>query len=73
MIIGNLHSIKIKAGSKEEAKFTELLKTVGVDRSRVMCKPGYLFWTEYDEYIISDGLWKQIEHGLGDILKRRNR
>lgn len=38
----------------------DILRKVEVKPKLVLCKRGYLFWTECDEYILSDGLFKQI-------------
>lgn len=69
---GKIHKLKIIPGSKQESKFFEILKTVGVKPERVMCRRGFIFWTKYDEYLISDGLWKQIGGNLsgGGAAKR---
>ena len=42
----------------------EILKKADVKLELVLCKPGYLFWTADDEYILSDGLWKKIEDDI---------
>lgn len=65
--MSRLHNIRIKPGSKQESQFTKLLNSVGVDRSNVHCRPGYLFWTPYDEYILSDGLYRLIEDKIHNI------
>lgn len=57
-----IHSIRCIPGSKREKKFLSLMSKVGVKPELLMCKKGELFETEYDEYIISDGLYAQIEH-----------
>lgn len=65
--MSRLHNIRIKPGSKQESQFTKLLNSVGVDRSNVHCRLGYLFWTPYDEYILSDGLYRLIEDKIHNI------
>lgn len=57
---GGLHSIRCIPGSKREKEFLKLMDKIGVKRDLLMCKRGNLFETEYDEYIISDGLYQTI-------------
>lgn len=57
---GGLHSIRCIPGSKREKEFLKLMDKIGVKRDLLMCKRGDLFETEYDEYIISDGLYQTI-------------
>ena len=59
-----VHSIKVYPYSEAETYFMELLKKVNVNQSSVICRLGALFGTEYNEYIISDGLYKQISEFL---------
>ena len=59
--MGGIHTIRCVRGSKRERKFLELMDRVGVKRELLMCKTMELFETDYDEYIISDGLYKTIE------------
>ena len=65
------HKLKIVPGSKQESKFFKALKSVGVKPERVMCRRGFVFWTKYDEYLISDGLWKQIGNSLEKLASRK--
>lgn len=69
-IIGAIHRIKIRPNSEQEMRFTEILKTVGVDRNNIPCRFGYIFWTPFDEYTISDGLYKQIHKDLENLISR---
>ena len=55
-----LHRMKIIPGSDKETKFIEELDRIGVNRERILCRHGNLFDTEYDEYLISDGLYKRL-------------
>ena len=65
--ISTIHLVKIIPGSREETRFIEVLDSVGVNRENVLCRLGRLFRTEYDEYIISDGLYKQIPKVIENI------
>lgn len=64
-----IHKLKIVAGSEAEVKFMELLNEANVKPETVMCRLGSVFETPYNEYIISDGLYKQI----GDSLRKIRR
>lgn len=59
--MGGIHTIRCVRGSKRERKFLELMDRNGVRRDLLICKPRELFETDYDEYVISDGLYKTIE------------
>ena len=59
-----LHKMKVKPGSEGEVYFIQLLEAVGVKPERVMCRLGSVFGTDYNEYILSDGLYKQIQNYL---------
>lgn len=67
---GRIHTIKIIPGSKKESDFMKLLDSVGVKHDLVMCKRGLIFETEYDEYIISDGLYEQISEKFEKLRGR---
>ena len=67
---GRLHTIKIIPGSKKESDLMKLLDSVGVKHDLVMCKKGLIFETEYDEYIISDGLYEQISEKFEKLRGR---
>lgn len=67
---GRLHTIKIIPGSKKESDLMKLLDSVGVKHDLVMCKKGLVFETEYDEYIISDGLYEQISEKFEKLRGR---
>lgn len=64
-----IHKLKIVPGSEAEVKFMELLNEANVKPETVMCRLGSVFGTPYNEYIISDGLYKQI----GDSLRKIRR
>lgn len=70
VIIASIHIIKIKPNSEQETRFTKILENVGVDQKNIPCRFGYIFWTPFDEYIISDGLYKQIYKDLEKINSR---
>lgn len=55
-----IHSIKVQPDSKGEQYFMDLLARVEVAHESVICRLGSMFGKEYDEYIISDGLFDQI-------------
>lgn len=59
--------LQIKPGSDAEDKFKILLKSVGVKPDLVMCRVASVFNTRYDEYILSEGLYKQIQNSLDGI------
>lgn len=71
--ISAIHSVKIIPGSKEEIWFTEALVKIGVDREKVLCRPGYLFWKDCDEYIVSNGLYKQMPKLIDKINRSYSR
>ncbi len=58
--MGRIHAIRVQSGTEEESKFMTILDSVGVKRESVICKLGMIFDTPYDEYLISDGLYKLI-------------
>lgn len=59
-----IHKMKVEPGSEGETYFIQLLEEVGVKPERVMCRLGSVFGTDYNEYILSDGLYKQIQNYL---------
>lgn len=59
-----IHILKIKAKSEAEKGFMQLLKEVDVNPDSVMCRLGAVFGTDYNEYILSDGLFQQIREHL---------
>lgn len=59
--MGGVHSIRCVRGSKREKEFKKLLDKAGVKWDLVLCKRGEDFETDYDEYIISEGLYKTIQ------------
>ena len=59
-----IHILKIKPKSEAEKAFMQLLKDVYVKPDSVMCRLGSIFGTDYNEYILSDGLFQQIREHL---------
>ena len=59
-----IHILKIKPKSEAEEAFMQLLKEVDVKPDSVMCRLGAVFDTDYNEYILSDGLFQQIREHL---------
>lgn len=59
-----IHKMKVEPGSEGETYFIQLPEEVGVKPERVMCRLGSVFGTDYNEYILSDGLYKQIQNYL---------
>lgn len=62
--MGKIHRLRIIPGSEGEEYFMNLLNDVGVKHDSVICKLGTVFNTPYNEYTISDGLFKQIRSYL---------
>lgn len=65
-----IHVIKIYPGSETEDKFIKLLKDVNVKPDLIMCRLGSVFGTDYDEYILSDGLYRLIRDPLESMIMR---
>lgn len=61
IFIGRIHLVKIKPHTEEETRFIKALEDVGVKHESVICKQGFIFDKPYDEYLISDGLYKLIQ------------
>ena len=59
--MGRIHAIRVRSGTDEESRFMDILDSVGVKRKSVICKQGFIFDTPYDEYLISDGLYRLIQ------------
>lgn len=59
--MGGIHTIRCVRGSKRERKFLELMDRKEVKRELLICKTMEVYETDYDEYVISDGLYKTIE------------
>ena len=59
--MGRIHTIRIIPNSEEESRFIDILDSVGVKHESVICKLGMIFDTPYDEYLISDGLYRLIQ------------
>lgn len=66
-----IHAVKIIPHTYEEACFLKLMDKVGVKRKALMCRRSTDFNTVYDEYVISNGLYKEIEYDLAKILKKK--
>lgn len=64
--MGKIHRLKIMPGSEAESSFMNLLKQVNVKHESVMCRVGAIFGTPYNEYVISDGLFRQIQSHLSE-------
>ena len=62
--MGKIHRIRIIPGSEGEEYFMSLLNSVDVKHESVMCRLGAIFDTPYNEYTISDGLFRQIQSRL---------
>lgn len=54
-------SIKVKPFSKEEERFMKLMTEEKVNPGDVVCRLGDLFGKPYNEYIVSNSLYKQIK------------
>lgn len=59
-----IHNIKIIPNSQKERWFYDILSKVGVKPQSVICRTAEFSGTKYDEYIFSEGLYKQIESYL---------
>ena len=59
--MGRIRTIRIIPNSEEESRFIDILDSVGVKHESVICKLGMIFDTPYDEYLISDGLYRLIQ------------
>lgn len=59
--------IKIKPGSKDEARFIDILVKAGVHMDLVLCRRGDVFGAEYDEYILSGSLYNVICDDLAGV------
>lgn len=62
-----IHSIRCVPNTKREKEFFDLLDSVDVKRELLICKDHETFETTYDEYIISDGLYRIIEEDFERI------
>jgi hypothetical protein len=58
--MGGIHSIRCVPGSEREKQFLQLMDNAGVKRDLLICKKGLIFETDYDEYIISEGLYRTV-------------
>lgn len=65
--MGGIHTIRCVRGSKRERKFLELMDRKEVKRELLICKTMEVYETDYDEYVISDGLYKTIEEEFEKI------
>ena len=64
-----IHTMKVVPNSEAEKRFMELLKKVDVKPDSVICKLGDVFGVPYNEYILSDGLFRQIQDELRKVKK----
>ena len=64
--MGQLHAMKIVPGSEAERYFRSLLDEVGVNHGSVICRLGTVFETPYNEYVLSDGLFRKIKDRLSE-------
>ena len=62
-----MRELKISPNSDAEKRFIQLLKQVGVKPDNVLCRLGSVFHTPYNEYLISEGLYRQIREELEKI------
>ena len=58
--MGHIHILRIVPGSNGESEFFKALESVDVKPEAVLCRHGLLFNTPYDEYILSEGLYRLI-------------
>ena len=58
--MGGLHSIRCIPGSRREKEFLQLMDDAGAKRELLICKRGDIFETEYDEYVISEGMYRLV-------------
>ena len=64
--MGQLHVMKIVPDSEAEVCFMNLLNEVGVNHDSVICRLGALFGKPYNEYVLSDGLFRKIKDRLSE-------
>lgn len=64
--MGQLHVMKIVPDSEAEVYFMSLLDEVGVNHNSVICRLGSVFGTPYNEYVLSDGLFRKIKDRLSE-------
>lgn len=65
--MSNIHMIKLKPGSKDEARFIDILVNAGVHMDLVLCRRWDVFGTEYNEYILSGSLYNLICDNLSGV------
>ena len=58
----------VKPGTKTEQGFINILQSVGVNPTSVMCRRSDVFGTECNEYLMSEGLYKQIAPQLEKMM-----
>jgi hypothetical protein len=59
-----MRSMKVVPGSEAEQYFMQLLNEVGVKHESVICRIGEIFDRPYNEYLISNGLFKVIQEHI---------
>ena len=62
--------IRIEPGSNLELEFLELLEENGVKMELVMKRDSNLYETTYDEYLLSDGLYRIIGDRFEELRQR---
>lgn len=62
-----IHTFKYRIGSKYENEFFRILRRYDVDPKSVMCRKGSIFHTPYNEYILSDGLYRLIQDDMNEL------
>lgn len=62
--MGKIHRLTVVPGNEGERYFMKLLNQVEVKPENVLCKRGEIFNTQYNEYILSDGLFNLIRDHL---------
>lgn len=60
--MGGIHTIRCVRGSDREKQFLQLMDNSGVKRELLICRKSEDFGTDYDEYIISEGLYRTIQN-----------
>ena len=62
--MGKIHYLKVEPNSEAEDRLMELLKKVDAKPEAIICRLGAIFGKNYNEYLISDGLFNQIKDYL---------
>lgn len=59
-----MRSIKVVPNSADERYFIQLLNEVGVKHESVICRIGEVFEQPYNEYLLSNGLFRVIQEHI---------